>query len=129
MVLLEPTPAASAVAWIELERWVNRHFVAISDVATTPRSAGEQHLLVEAGETEEISAELAEWSSFDWPIRTVEECKRLIECRDIRPSVLVDMDFTGALRSALEARGKRALSVDLRPCEGAECTIRETFGT
>lgn len=72
MVLLEPTPAASAVAWIELGCWVDRHVVVISDVATTPRSACEQHLLVEAGEREEISAELAKWSSFDWPIWTVD---------------------------------------------------------
>ena len=54
--------------------------------------------------------------SFEWPLRSLAELHRLLESA-IAPTHLVAYEFSGALRSALEARGRRALSVDRRESE------------
>ncbi|KAL3926660.1 MAG: hypothetical protein SGPRY_003197, partial [Prymnesium sp.] len=117
MLLLEPTSSVTVRAWIEMGCWVNRHFVAVANVSVEQGIAGEQRVRVEAGNPSQLTEELKEWGSFDWPLRTVSECQRLLECRYIRPTILVGMEFTGALRAALEAQGKIALSVDYRAYE------------
>ena len=61
--------------------------------------------------------EMTEFRSFTWPLRSLDEVKRLLKCRLIAPSDLVGYEFSGAVRTALERRGRWALSVDLRLCE------------
>ena len=61
---------------------------------------------------------IAEYLSFEWPLTAVSEVQRLLRCRHIAPAALVGFEFSSAVRSALEARGIIALSVDLRRCLG-----------
>ena len=53
---------------------------------------------------------------FTWPITTVEEFIRLLGCPDLAPTDIVGFEFSGAVREELEARGRRAISVDTRDC-------------
>ena len=54
--------------------------------------------------------------TFFSPLTTVAEVKRLLRGR-FAPTVLIGFEFSGALRSAFEFCGYRALSCDLRECE------------
>ena len=63
------------------------------------------------------SEEQRELASFTWPLTTIAEVRRLLDCRLIAPTDLVGFEFSGAVRSALQASGRRALSVDWRLCE------------
>ena len=58
-----------------------------------------------------------ELSSFTFPLRSLDEVRRLRLCRSAAPTDLVGFEFTGAVRVALESTGRRALSVDWRACE------------
>ena len=64
-----------------------------------------------------LCAEREEMKSFIWPLTSLSEVKRLLHCAHIAPTDLVGFEFSGAVRSALEAVGRRALSVDFRECE------------
>lgn len=66
---------------------------------------------------EAIDAADLERASFDWPLRTLEDVERLLRCSFIAPTDLVGFEFSGAVRRALRARGRVALSVDLRDSE------------
>ena len=55
-----------------------------------------------------------ELSSFEWPLRSVSDVKRLLACSFAAPTDIVGFEFSAAMRSALEAEGRVALSVDLR---------------
>lgn len=69
--------------------------------------------MVDEGESQPRSLD-----SFKWPIiHTVAELRRLLDTPN-RPTVLIAMEFSGALRSALEAQDNVALSVDFRLCKG-----------
>ena len=64
----------------------------------------------------EIDQERAWLDTFSFPLTTVAGVKRLLRGR-FAPTVLIGFEFSGALRSAFELRGYRALSCDLRDCE------------
>ena len=67
------------------------------------------------GDSNSVDAlKMAELGSFSWPLRTVADVQRLLGCQYARPTDLVAFEFSGAMRSALEKRGRIALSVDLR---------------
>ncbi|KAL3905120.1 MAG: hypothetical protein SGPRY_011025 [Prymnesium sp.] len=117
MLTLETQPGTPPKALIEIGCWLNRHFVAIAKVSAITSGAGELRIPIPAGEADRVAGEIAEWRSFNWPLRSPEEFRRLLECEFIRPTVMVAMEFSGAMRSALEAEGVRAISIDLRPCE------------
>lgn len=68
-------------------------------------------------EAEWLIAANLEWQSFSWPLTTVAEVERLLQCSYIAPTDIVGFEFSGALRQALETVGRRALSVDHRACE------------
>ena len=53
-------------------------------------------------------------NSFDWPLRTPAELRRLLQHPVIAPTHLCGCEFTGAMRRAWEAEGFTALSVDTR---------------
>ena len=55
--------------------------------------------------------------SFIWPLTSLQDVRRLLSLEAIAPSDLVGFEFSGAVRSALEASGRRALSVDYRACD------------
>ena len=59
----------------------------------------------------------AELSGFTFPLRSLDEVRRLRRCGPAAPTDLVGFEFTGAMRLALEAAGRSALSVDWRTCE------------
>ena len=110
MGLLMPLRAEPPQAWLELGCWVNQHFVAIAHVhSSAMASAGGA-----GGDDADEDAAMLEWLSFSWPLRTPEEVARLLECHHIRPTVLIGCEFSVALRSWLESRGVRALTVDRR---------------
>lgn len=52
----------------------------------------------------------------DLPLTTLGQLKRLLRS-SAAPTCLVGFEFSGSVRSALEAKGLRAISADLRPCE------------
>ena len=58
----------------------------------------------------------ADDAPFTFPLRTVAEVVRLLASPQA-PTVLVAMEFSGAMRTALAQRGIRALSVDFRESE------------
>lgn len=66
---------------------------------------------------EQDSETIKELASFQWPITTVEEFKRLLQCPHAAPTDLVGFEFSSAVRDALISRGRRAISVDRRDCE------------
>ena len=68
-------------------------------------------------ESEWAAAATREWQSFSWPLTSVAEVKRLLRCSHIAPTDIVGFEFSGAVRQALEAVGRRALSVDRRACD------------
>ena len=114
MGTITPCDGAASVALCEIGVWYNRHFVAILDVLMAaqgakpvppqpPSSPGSDALL-----------------SFSFPLRSPAEVRRFIASFD-RVS-LVGFEFSGAMRTALEASfdphvREAALSADLRPCE------------
>ena len=57
---------------------------------------------------------MVEWASFDWPLRDLDELRRLLQCEHIRPTILIGGEFSGAMRSYCESRGRLALTVDPR---------------
>ena len=114
MGTITPCDGAASVALCEIGVWYNRHFVAILDVLMAAQGAkptppkppslpGSDALL-----------------SFSFPLRSLAEVRRFIASFD-RVS-LVGFEFSGAMRTALEASfdphvHEAALSADLRPCE------------
>ena len=70
--------------------------------------------VAEPGPSEAAQAEL---SGFSFPLRSLDDVRRLRRCRFAAPTDLVGFEFTGAMRRALESTGRRALSVDWRTCE------------
>ena len=68
-------------------------------------------------ESEWAAASAREWRSFSWPLTSVAEVQRLLCCSHIAPTDIVGFEFSGAVRQALEAAGRRALSVDRRACD------------
>ena len=98
MGLLEPLSCRPPQAWLEVGCWVNRHLVALAHVSSplSDQPAREDSELL-AGD-----AAAAEWASFDWPLRSVDEVKRLLACTHIAPTVLIGGEFLTALRSDLE---------------------------
>ena len=74
---------------------------------------------VQAGHNQSwaVRAARAELASFTWPLTSLAEVGRLLHCSHIAPTDLVGFEFSGAVRSSLEAVGRRALSVDYRECE------------
>ena len=141
MVAVEPLGEQAPRAWLDFGCWVNRHFVAVVKVESTPpppsapsaatdemdychRCGGtgfvkdEQCLFCNSGLVGAQQAEeLAEWQIFDWPISSTDDFLRLLQCRYIRPEALVGFEFSGSMRSSLEARGIRAISADFRECD------------
>ena len=59
----------------------------------------------------------AELAQFTFPLRTLEDVRRLLRCAFIAPSAVVGFEFSGAVRQSLEASGCRAISVDWRLCD------------
>ena len=55
-------------------------------------------------------------SSFSYPLRTAAEVRRLLASPEA-PTILVAMEFSGSLRTALEAAGFVTISADFRECE------------
>ena len=114
MGTISPCDKVASVALCEIGVWYDRHFVAILDVAASaqgdkpdapipPPSRGSDAL-----------------SSFSFPLVDIAEVRRLLASFD-RVS-LVGFEFSGAMRTALEASfdpdaREIALSVDLRPCD------------
>ena len=123
MLAVEPLGDHKPVAWLDFGCWVNRHFVAIAKVgAPDDHEAAPPATAVAAGESaqegaDHMAAELEEWRSFKWPLQTTSEFQRLLCCEYIRPEALVGFEFSGAMRQALESKGIRAVSVDLRECD------------
>ena len=69
-----------------------------------------------------------EFDSFDWPIRTLVDLKRLLACHHIMPTWLMLGDFTMTMTAAVEAhRGVTALMVDRREPEGKGLTYCGEF--
>ena len=58
-----------------------------------------------------------ELADFVFPLRSLDDVRRLLLCRFIAPTDLVGFEFSGAVRQSLEANGRRALSVDWRVCD------------
>lgn len=114
MFVVSPFDDEPPVAWLEIGCWLNRHFVAIVNISEQSVMAA-PHLQV--GATELVREEIREWGSFEWPLTQVADLERLFRCLHIRPTALVGMEFSGAVRLALESQGVRALSVDLRTCD------------
>ena len=85
-----------------------------SPLSASPTTAENSAMCVYETMTE---MEAVEFNSFSWPLRSVEEVQRLLQCEHIAPTDLVGFEFSGAVRSALEQQGRWALSVDFRPCE------------
>lgn len=97
-------------AWLEIGCWLNRHFVALVNVEKgspiqNVRRCGK-----------EVKEEMNEWRQFGWPLRTPTDFKRLLSCRHIRPTVMVGMEFSDAVRGALEEAGTRAVSARMGHC-------------
>ena len=72
---------------------------------------------VRAFEADDSSNKL-EWAApvFDFPLTTAAAVRRLLRSPDA-PTVLVAMEFSGALRDALQTIGVKAISADLRSCD------------
>jgi hypothetical protein len=51
------------------------------------------------------------------PIRTLEVLLSLLSNEETAPTDLVACEFSGAMRSALEREGRRAISADWRECD------------
>ena len=64
----------------------------------------------------ELSEAALFYASFEWPLRTLDEVRRLL-ASPFAPTDLVGCEFSGKIRSQLEDQGRRALSVDLRECD------------
>ena len=73
--LLEPVRGLP-IAWLEVGMWFNRHMVAIVHAIDVPSPA------VGDGSTSRLDVDgaVAEWTSFDWPLRSVQYFKRLSRC-------------------------------------------------
>ena len=149
MPVLGPLQGQKPKAWLDIGCWVGKHFVAIVLVApeataalaragsipaedgtgaAEPRwSPSLVSLLVSAkgrGMTEVEQAEQRELASFDWPLTTVEEFKRLLQCKYICPQIMIAMEFSAAMKSAYRRRGKWAVTVDKRSCEQGQMHYR-----
>ena len=70
-------------------------------------------------------------AAFCYPLTTRSEVQRLL-ASDGAPTVLVGMEFSGAMRDALIARGVVAISADLRACDAGgmhfQGDVREIVG-
>eukprot|EP00965_Chrysotila_dentata_P009744 317484-Pleurochrysis_carterae.AAC.1 len=55
-----------------------------------------------------------ELESFTFPLRDLDEVKRLLSCQHSAPTTLLAGEFSGAMRSELLRAGELALSADLR---------------
>jgi hypothetical protein len=81
--------------------------------------ADDEHEAALAGLGEEPKARAARPASpagFSYPLRTAADVRRLL-ASSTAPTILVAMEFSGSLRTALEAAGFIALSADFRECE------------
>lgn len=110
MFVMGPLNRRKPQAWLEVGCWLNRHFVALVNVASDSEHR------CQAG-TREPAEEMEEWKQFNWPLRTPADFRRLVSCQHIQPQALVAMEFSGAVRSALEEAGVRAISADTRACD------------
>ena len=114
MGTISPCDGVSSVALCEIGCWYDRHFVAILDVAPSAQGAKPDAPPSPPSRSSDVL------SSFTFPIVEVSEARRFIASFE-RVS-LVAFEFSGAMRSALEASfdpsvREAALSVDLRPCD------------
>ena len=114
MGTISPCDGASSVALCEIGVWYDRHFVAILDVAPSAQGAKPDAPPPPPSRNSDVL------SSFTFPLVEVSEARRFIASFE-RVS-LVGFEFSGAMRSALEASfdpsvREAALSVDLRPCD------------
>ena len=114
MGTISPCDGVASVALCEIGVWYNRHFVAILDVSPSAQGA-------KPGAPAPPPAHQPDpLSSFTFPLASVAEVRRFIASFD-RVS-LIGYEFSGAMRSALEATfdhrvREAALSVDFRPCD------------
>ena len=91
---------------------------ALTEETPAPAEVASDPTVFEPAEGEdEAQLAAAEMTSFSWPLTTIEEVIRLLACTHIAPTDLVGFEFSASMRSALEAAGRRALSVDTRPSE------------
>ena len=114
MGTISPCDGVASVALCEIGVWYDRHFVAILDVS--PAAQGSKPDSPPPPRPRDLDA----LASFSFPLVTVSEARRFVASFD-RVS-LVGFEFSGAMRSALEANfdpqiREAALSVDLRPCD------------
>ena len=114
MGTISPCDGVSSVALCEIGVWYDRHFVAILDVAPSAQGAKPDAPPPPPSRSSDAL------SSFTFPLVEVSEARRFIASFE-RVS-LVGFEFSGAMRSALEASfdpsvREAALSVDLRPCD------------
>lgn len=109
MGTMSPCNGIASVALCEIGVWYNRHFVAILDC--DPSAAAES--TPPAGALPDFSADPPPRAP---PLTSIAEVVRLL-ARPSPPTVLVGFEFSGAMRTALEAEGFVTLSADLRPCE------------
>jgi hypothetical protein len=65
----------------------------------------------------DVSLHDAEWATFDFPLRTVDEVVRLLCCKYIAPTHLLACCFSTGMREACAEEGHYALSVDHRESE------------
>ena len=114
MGTISPCDKVASVALCEIGVWYDRHFVAILDVAASAQ--GDKPDAPVPPPSRDSDA----LSSFSFPLVDIAELRRLIAAFD-RVS-LVGFEFSGAMRTALEASfdpsyREVAISVDLRPCD------------
>ena len=73
--------------------------------------------LIRAGDRPSVTAGGAEEAGHIFPLTTVEQVLDLLADSQWAPTDLVGCEFSGALRSALEREGRRAISADERDCD------------
>lgn len=114
MGTISPCDGVASVALCEIGVWYDRHFVALLDVVASAQ--GEKPDAPSPPSPRGSDA----LSSFSFPLVNLSEVRRFIASFE-RVS-LVGFEFSGAMRSALEAAfdpdvREAAISVDLRPCD------------
>ena len=109
MGTISPCNGVQGTALVEVGVWYNRHFVAVVDALP---AAGAEPLELHAPQP---SSGAAAEPGFTFPITTLDEVRRLLRSRN-PPTDLCGFEFSGAQRSALEAKGRVALSADERDC-------------
>ena len=109
MGTISPCNGVQGTALVEVGVWYNRHFVAVVDAL--PAAGAEPPELHASQPSSGAAAE----PGFTFPITTLDEVRRLLRSRN-PPTDLCGFEFSGAQRSALEAKGRVALSADERDC-------------